>query len=185
MAVLVEAISVIVRRDRISLKYAGGWTAFVNDVPNASLCLDESIARVGFMDGQDVDAFIRHLERRGLHFMGQDRALDFTVVDQQRGIMRDCDWLEFAKIDYCDKGKIAVCWFFNGPRMGYGLHMKGRTMEIAMPDGWQYDGSLSQQCTFLNDDQMAQRLEYLRSEDKVDVYLDTETGKEVYLGRSQ
>ena len=48
MAVLVEAISVIARRSAIESKYQGGWPTFTSDVPNATLCSDEKIARVGF-----------------------------------------------------------------------------------------------------------------------------------------
>ena len=44
MAVLVEAISVIVRRNAIESKYRCGWKAFVDDVPNSTLCADDEIA---------------------------------------------------------------------------------------------------------------------------------------------
>jgi hypothetical protein len=54
MAVLVEAISVVVRRDAIDRSYEGGWVAFVSSVPNATLCTDDQLARVGFMDPKAV-----------------------------------------------------------------------------------------------------------------------------------
>lgn len=66
MAVLVEAISVIVRRDAINQRFAGGWEAFVECVPNATLCYDADLARVGFMARADAQAFIHRLEVRGL-----------------------------------------------------------------------------------------------------------------------
>jgi hypothetical protein len=50
MAVLVEAISVVVRRDAIDRSFEGGWMAFVSRVPNATLCTDNQLARVDFMD---------------------------------------------------------------------------------------------------------------------------------------
>jgi hypothetical protein len=37
MAVLVEAISVIVRRDAIDGAFDGGWRGFVSSVPNVTL----------------------------------------------------------------------------------------------------------------------------------------------------
>jgi hypothetical protein len=40
MAVLVEAISVIIKRTAIDEKWPGGWEAFVRDVPNRTLCFD-------------------------------------------------------------------------------------------------------------------------------------------------
>jgi len=48
MAVLVEAISVVVRRDAIDRSFGGGWRAFVSCVPNTTLSTDDQLARVGF-----------------------------------------------------------------------------------------------------------------------------------------
>ena len=46
MAVLVEAISVIVQRDAIEKRFHGGWREFENAVPNSTLCADDELARV-------------------------------------------------------------------------------------------------------------------------------------------
>ena len=62
MAVLIEGISVIVRRDAIESRYRSGWDGFVADVPSATFCADEEIARVGFMHPVDVEAFIEGLQ---------------------------------------------------------------------------------------------------------------------------
>ena len=58
MAVLVEAISVVVRRDAIGARYPGGWRGFLSIVPNSTLCADDDLVRVGFMAPPDVEAFI-------------------------------------------------------------------------------------------------------------------------------
>jgi len=91
MAVLVEAISVVVRRDAIASKYPGGWDAFVDDVPNATLCFDGEVARVGFMAPPDVKAFLKHLERKGLQILDNGKFIDIAVVDQQTGFTRECN----------------------------------------------------------------------------------------------
>ncbi len=65
MAVLVEAISVIVRRDAVNLRFSGGWREFLAIVPNSTLCSDEDLARVGFMSPLDIEAFVAFLERGG------------------------------------------------------------------------------------------------------------------------
>ena len=83
MAVLVEAISVIVRRDAIESKYLGGWDAFEKDSPNATLCADEHLARVGFMTPVDVESFIKYLVSYGLVFLDSGKAKDIVVADQQ------------------------------------------------------------------------------------------------------
>ena len=62
MAVLVEAISVVVRREAIDRSFAGGWDSFVSLVPNATLCSDGQLARVGFMDPKAVERFVRRFQ---------------------------------------------------------------------------------------------------------------------------
>ena len=185
MAVLVEAISVIVRRDAIDAKYPGGWEAFVEDTPNATLCYDDEIARVGFMAPSDIGTFVNHLERHGLRSLEDGKAVDLAVADQQQGLATECDWLEFGRIELGDSGKVSACWLFEGPRMGYGLHMPGTSMQIATPPGWQFEGSLSQKFGFVPSGQENKRLEFLRNQNGVDVFIDLTTGKEVYVGRTR
>ena len=45
MAVLVEGISVIVRRDAIEEKIRGGLSAFLATVPNGTCCMDADLVR--------------------------------------------------------------------------------------------------------------------------------------------
>jgi hypothetical protein len=85
MAVLVEGISVVVRRNAIDLAFDGGWKAFVSSVPNATLCIDDQLARVGFMDPKAVENYVKGLESRGLVFLQSEKCVDVAVVDQQRG----------------------------------------------------------------------------------------------------
>jgi len=61
-----------------------------------------------------------------------------------------CGWLEFGRLPFSTTGqKVSVCWFFEGARIASGLHLPGRSIEIATPQGWQYEGSLSQQFHFI------------------------------------
>src|SRR5260370_3074825 len=85
MAVLVEAISVVVRRDAIDRAFDGGWRAFVSRLPNATLCTDDQLARVGFMDPKAVENFVKGLEAAGLVFLRSGKCADIAAVDQQRG----------------------------------------------------------------------------------------------------
>ena len=63
MAVLCEAISVIVRLDALEAPY-GTFEAFKHDVPNDTLVADGEIVRVGFMTPDDVRAEPRRVWRR-------------------------------------------------------------------------------------------------------------------------
>ena len=186
MAVLVEGISVIIRRKKIDEMFSGGWDAFIEDVPNQTLCADDELARVGFMSPPDAEAFIWQLEKGGLTFAREERAVDMAVVDQMRGPAISAEWLEFAHLtlDGTDN-KVAACWLFEGPRIAAGVHVHSKNMTLATPEGWRYEDSLSANFKFVTDEEMNENLKFLRQEDGQDVYLDLSTGKEVYMGRTQ
>lgn len=184
MAVLVEAISVIVRRDAIQAKYPGGWTAFEWAAPNATLCYDDELARIGFMHPQDVERFVSRLERNGLTFLVGNRAQDLAVADQQRGLMTECEWLEFAKLPFGESGgTVSACWLFDGPRIAAGIHLRDKSINLATPPGWKFEDSLSHHFAFVPTGQEEGRLTLLRREGGMDVYLDRETGQEVFVAR--
>jgi len=186
MAVLVEAISIIVRRDAINARFSGGWRQFLAIVPNSTLCSDEDLARVGFMSPPDIEAFVRRLEGGGLTFLRDEQAVDMAVVDQMRGPTMPAEWLEFALLPLGGTvNKVAACWLFEEPRIAAGIHMPAKGMNLATPDGWTYEDSLSANFKFVENEEMQEKLKFLRHEDGADVYLDRSTGKEVYVGRPQ
>lgn len=57
MAVLIEAISVVFRKESIDDKFPGGWKRFVDEAPNRTLFSDGQIGCVGFMHPDDVASF--------------------------------------------------------------------------------------------------------------------------------
>ncbi len=174
MAVLVEALSVVVRRDAIDQKFPGGWDAFANAVPNGTLCADAELARVGFMTPGDVEAFVKSLESAGLRFLANGCAVDIAVVDQLRGPTTRCDWLEFGHVELGQsRARVAAC-----RRAGSSL------MAIITPEGWIYECSLSQSFGYAQTEHVDRSLKFLRHERGMDVYLNTVTGKEVYVGRA-
>ena len=80
MAVLIEAISVIVRIPAIQEKYIGGWESFKNNSPNNTLCADSYLARLGFMIQTDVESFVKELENKGLLFIDGEKTIDIVIV---------------------------------------------------------------------------------------------------------
>jgi hypothetical protein len=181
MAVLVEAISVVVRRDSIDRTFDGGWKAFVSCVLSATLCTDSQLARVGFMDPKAVGKFVEDLQAGGLVFLKSGRCVDIVVIDQQRGPTTPCEWIEFARIPFGKSGgRVAVCWLFEGPRLAAGVHFPGERIDLATPNGWTFEGSISERFSFVPTEDVAARLKYLRTENGLDVFLDTSTGGEVF-----
>lgn len=173
MAVLIEGISVVVRAERIVENYPGGWEAFVTDCPNDSLCADGELARVGFMSPSDTKNFVSRLTSEGLIHFDEGEARDLVVADQQRGFAVPCEWAELFRVPPPGKEteRIVVC---------QAAGSDSRT--LVTPDGWKYEESLSANFGYAEAD--SDRLEFLRHEDGVDVYRDTVTGEEVYVGRS-
>ena len=173
MPVLIEAISVIVRRDAIDRGYRGGWQAFVSDVPNSTLCMDEQIARVGFMNPIDVRAFVAELGKRGLTATDPSGAfLDLVVIDQNTGPTAPCSWIEHLRIPF-QTGKINVA------------RLKGNTDNaLVCPRGWAFEHSLSKSAESHPGVDPGKHYEFLRVENGMDVYRDKRNGREVFIGRT-
>jgi hypothetical protein len=175
MAVLIEAISVVVKRASIEARYPGGWEAFVKNAPNRTLCADTALVRLGFMTPADVEAFVKSLVAHGLRYLVSGKARDLVVVDQQRGFLANCDWTEFGhvKLDGNEKRSVAAC-----------RSKSAWEDPLVMPAGWTHEGSLSQKHDFVPMGQVDKKLKFLRSEAGMDIYLELATGKEVYVSRS-
>lgn len=169
MAVLIEGISVVIQRAAIQGKYLGGWQAFTQQLPNHTLCSDDLLARVGFMNPDDVTAFVASLEHNGLIFRKNGEAIDLAVVDQNRGPTVTVKWLNLGKVEI-EGRDIVVAWAddeFDG--------------QIAFPENWTPAGALQ----FVAPEDMDDRMKFLRRENNMDVYLNLRTGKEMYVGRPE
>ena len=174
MAVLIEAISVVLRRTAIERAFPGGWSRFIDYVPNDTLCADGELARVGFMSPSDVKRFIDSLEQMGLQYIRDGVAVDLVVVDQQRGPSVPCEWLEYGHLSI-DEAK---------NRVAASRDTASSNDELATPNGWTFSGSLSEKFTFVPSQDMHKKLRFLRKEGNLDVYLNLDNGKEVFLGRT-
>jgi hypothetical protein len=134
MAVLVEGISVVIRRQAIESKYPGGWRFFEKDTREKTLCADEELVRVGFHTLQEVDGYIERIQKLGIVFMQDDQAVDLAVVHQMQGIASPCDWLEFGHVRLSASGsRVAAC-----------RHKGSVVTRLVTPEAWDYRGSLSE-----------------------------------------
>ena len=185
MPVLVEAISLIVRRDAIEAHIPGGLRRFMREVPNATACMDDDLVRVGFMDPAMCEEFVHQLKMLGLTYLEEGKARDMVVCDQLRGALAECDWVELGALPVSDEHRVMAAWLYEGPRIGVGLHMTSTTMELYVPDGWEYEGSISQQGTLLEPEDLVRDLEYLRTENGQQVYWDKRRQREVHSARDE
>lgn len=174
MAVLIEAISVVVREESILTKFPGGWVDFKAIVPNKTLCADNEIARIGFMTPQDVESFVKILQSKGLEFLRGGEAIDIAVADQMRGLTSKCSWLEFGHVNMGGSGsRVAACCLAGS-----------QVMEVVTPPGWEFEGSLSSTFGFVPFEHADKGMQFLRHENGLDVYFNPLTGKEMYVGRT-
>ena len=165
MAVPMEAYSVVVRNETLETKYLGGREGYERDCPNATYCADEHLSRIGFMVPNDAHEFVRELTEKGLTPYKDDGCEDVAVVGQIEGPLKPCDWLEFA--------------VYRGVRIAW---LAGtETGKLHAPPGWSFERALK--CYSV--EEAKQRLQFLRSENNVDVYLEKDTGQEVYIGRTR
>jgi len=172
MAVLIEALSVVVRVKTIEEKYPGGMIYYERDRPNATYCCDGLLTLVGFMTPDHVGGFIETLESHGFMvfdpYAEEEEFLDLAVVDQFTGPTRPCKWLSYDR----HPDGYSFAWL-TGEEPG----------ELTTPEGWDLENSLSKKHVFIPTDQDEPRIRFLRSEETLDVFLDEQTGKEVYVAR--
>lgn len=176
MAVLIEAISVVVRVDVLERSYPGGWKGYRDAAPNATFCCDPELSRVGFMRPDEVERHVASLAGRGLMYRlgGNGPAVDLVVVDQRLGPMVACDWIEFGHIAAGPKGEpVAAC------------RLVGSKIPILMsPVGWTYDHSLSQSFKFVKSEVVDRRMAYLGDINGVARWVERNTGSDVYSSLS-
>jgi hypothetical protein len=172
MPVLIEAISVVMRREAIARRYEGAWPGFVADAVNQTLCADSDIARLGFMHPDDVVAFIQRMEQQGLVFLdAAGNALDIVVLDQRQGATTPCAWIEFYRQEV--PGGVVSAARLAG----------SRETNFFCPAGWDFERSLSKNFEFHPTPTVGENLEFARHERDTDVFRNRLTGQEVFIAR--
>lgn len=110
MAVVIEAITIVVRRDAVRRAFRGNEAAFEALAPNRSGRKDAHLHAVGFMDHRDAAAFVtRALEPRGLAWARGEEAIDLTLVDQFTGLQHYTPWLEVGQYPV-EGGAVTAAW---------------------------------------------------------------------------
>lgn len=172
MAVLVEGISVISRTEAIFARYLGLWSAFCADIPNRTLTYDSEVAGVSFMTSDDTQSFIDRLAIRGLILPNSGFSADVAVVHQLSGIQTPCDWLEFGR-SRNGLNRLAFC------------RMVGtECRQIFTPEGWKFEGSVSQSHTFVSSGNIARSMDFVDHRSCCDIYRSRLTDRLVYVPRA-
>lgn len=169
MPVLVEAFSVITRKDRVEQRYPGGMEGFLRDCPNRTACFDDHLVRVGFMDPESVEEFVATLERSGLVYRdAHGHAQDLVVVNQTQGPTTPCDWIEVFSFNL--EGAVIE-----------GCRLVGTdSRRLACPGWWRPEKAAQRSLVYVPSEEMDSRMEFLREENGLTVCRDRVTGKIMY-----
>jgi hypothetical protein len=168
MAVVAEAISVIVRVDVIEDAIPGGMAGYRAMVPNSSFCTDGRLVRVGFTAPPDVGAFYEHLRQFGLRLDDDERFLDIAIVDQYEGPTFPCPWLRFERHA---EGYSSVR-----------LVDEPLSQPVAAPEGWTPENSAK--LKFTPTEEASEHFIGMGSENGAEMVLDTRTGQFTYVARA-
>ena len=74
MAVLIEAISVVVRERAIAEKMKGGLPLFLRERPNLTHCADGQLHRLGFMTPHEVHDYVNFRWKTGWNLCAGENA---------------------------------------------------------------------------------------------------------------
>ncbi|WP_189064202.1 hypothetical protein [Deinococcus seoulensis] len=167
MAVLIEAISVIVRTKAIKEKMRGGIAHFDALIPNATGCRDDHLVRVGFMSPADSRHFLDSLTSRGLVFFDGQQFVDVAVVDQHHGPTAPTPWLT---IIHTPEGfKFAA---LSSEELG----------DFMVPVDWSPEMSMTRRGTFIDTADLDTILKPLGSDNGIHAFYDRRLNKVMYLG---
>jgi hypothetical protein len=166
MAVLVEALSVVVPRKVLDCSYPGGTEGYLAAAaapPFASrfVCADDRLTSVSFWDPEAAAVLIGHLGEHGLVFVDEDACVELACVDQRFGPTMPCDWLEWE----CHADGFTMCWAA-GTTPG----------ELAAPEGWTPEQSRRLVRTDVRDD--PDRMMKVGERDGLETWIDLGTGAE-------
>ena len=177
MAVLVEAITVLVRNSALQQRFPGGPAAYPLNCPNGTQRSDGKISAVTFMVMEDARRYTAALAKYGLSEPWSSGSSEVAVVAQGDGLLTTCDWLRVDLRTFVDQdGKVfgaTIAWLPDE-----------EPLTFAAFSGWR-PGSIQR----LTKEAFEQNYEVLRTDRRPDsagtvvVYRHRETGQMLYVGR--
>lgn len=163
MAVVLESYGVVARRAVVEEKLAGGLAGWFEASPSRMVCADAHLCLVAFMAQEDASAFLMKLESLGLQSERDGEYRDAALVTVNGPATHRCPWLEVGRY-----AGVPAAW------------MVGVEPDpIIVPMAWRPNSIVN-----LSEEEAAKRLKFVRRDGGVEVFVDTETGQEVFRGRT-
>lgn len=95
--------TLVTRVDLIEDKYPGGLTEYKK---SPYVWHDDFIVGTSYMNILDVEAHVSHLAKYFTCFDDSQTSKNVAILDQMRGILTGCDWLNFGRNS---QGQ-SICW---------------------------------------------------------------------------
>ena len=164
MAIYCEAINVIISRLTANQVVDGGCARLEEQFPGGSIWGDEELLRFGFMAPNDAETWVEHLQSSGLRFSENlpegPTFIDIAVIDQFRGLNALCAWIETEIV--------------NGHRWAWFIGHRPQSFELP-------EYANGKEMHFIPH-AVAEGLPIF-SEVGMDVTIDQQTGKSMFIGR--
>lgn len=163
MAVVLDGWAVVARRTAVEAHVPGGLAGWFEVAPNRMACADPHLCVVAFMAHDDASAFIVKLEAMGLPSEREGAYRDVALVRVDGPWEHACRWLQIGR-----HAGVNAVWLDGADRD-----------PLVVPVMWRPNSIVN-----LSNEEAAKRLKFLRRQGNVEVYLDTETGQEMFRGRT-
>lgn len=161
MAITIEGFTVVALHDRIQHLLENGAL----EAPNATALTDNHLWKCSFMAEVDALKFRKILEDHGLNGSQGPDSDAVLVSEFDRSVDPYCEWIQTGVWE-----KAILAW-----KVG----TEPRT--VIAREGW--DPKVGSGLQF-HDPTSMKSLQFLRLQDNLEVFLNTETGQEVYIGRT-
>ncbi len=168
MPILIEDMTVVVRREILDRKWPGGANAFLEIIPNASRCDDGALVGASFDKFGDANRLLGQLQDAGFEVCTRGEWRDAAMVLQRSLPERWCAWLELALVE-----------LYPGARVLAARTESSTSTDIAVPQGWTYAESRTRRSGLHPLPPSERPLRFLRREPSAVVYLDRFSGEEV------
>ncbi len=172
MAVLIEGVSIVVPFVTIERHHEGGLEDFFAWIEGFRYCQDGHLVAIHFKRAETVKEILGQLRERPLPLKDLSGAWFAIAVVHQifASALAPCKWLAIGRNA---DGAVFACLKNQEQNPG----------KVSVPEGWNFEGSLSQKLSHRPLDMVSDRFRLLRAEGLSNIYLDTKTGLEIPAGR--
>jgi ADP-ribosyl-[dinitrogen reductase] hydrolase len=166
MSVLIEGLTLVVKKLELEIRYPGGPQAFgealleLSPSPRFVCIADADLVNVGFYDPEHLRPAAELLVAQGFTAVEDGTFVDFAYVDQHHGPALPCAWLQWRR--HADG--FTAAWLSGAD-----------PSEMAVYEGWTLDNSRAMRRSDIRDD--PGRTLPLGSDESLEYALDLKTGE--------